>query len=150
MVDPRALPVLWCGVPHAVSCSGTRDLLKEGSGWGRQDFKVILALTLLNVFSHFLYHVGLEERTQEDIRRKSVITAKRITGLEDCCGSHLSPGINSRKPLAEITYRRESTNLGAGFSWVQKCSVEGSFRGINLFHMVLDSLSSVIFFFIIF
>lgn len=45
----------------------------------------------------------------------------------------------------EISYHRESANLGASFSWVQKCSAEGSFKGINLFHLVLDTLSSVIF-----
>lgn len=61
----------------------------------RQDFKVTLVLTLLNVFSHFLYHIGLEERTQEDIRRKNVITAKRITTMENWCCSLLIPGINS-------------------------------------------------------
>lgn len=31
---------------------------------------------------------------------------------------------------------------------MQKCSAEGSFRGINLFHLVLDSLFSMIFLFL--
>lgn len=33
---------------------------------------------------------------------------------------------------------------------MQKCSAEGSFKVINLFHLVLDSLLSVIFFIIFF
>lgn len=72
-----------CCVHTAVSCSDTWDLLNERRGWGRPDFKVILALSLLNVFSRFLYDIGLEEKMQEDIREKSVVTAKRITTLED-------------------------------------------------------------------
>lgn len=80
-------------VQTAVSSSDTWDLLNERRGWGTPNFKVVLALSLLNVFSHFLYHIGLEEKMQEAIRGKAVIIAKSFTTLEDECSSMLIPGI---------------------------------------------------------
>lgn len=120
----------WCCIHTAVSCSDTWDLLNKRRGWGTPNFKVILALSPLNVFSHFLYHIGLEEKFRKILGRKSVIIAKRITTLEDKCSSLLIPGIKNL--YAEIGYHKESANLGASFSWVQKCSAEGS-KGLAYF-----------------
>lgn len=142
MVDARALPVP--GVAHhtAVSRSDTRDLPKERSNRGRRAFKVALTLTRLNVFSRFLCHVGLEERMQGDVGRKTVMAAERVTVLEERCGSPLlcreAAGTSSQEAVTA-----GQDNAGSSFGRVQECSV----RATNFFRLVLDSLSSVIFFF---
>lgn len=54
---------------------------------------------------------------------------------------------NGCKPVARKQLWQGKDKPAAGFSWAQKCSAEGSFPGINFFRLVLDSPSSVIFFF---